>query len=88
MGEMIDLAHDRVFLEEFSDPYIIPLLSPNGLEIVCDGGQYRRTGKTERIKDYPLAQQHLNVCVNSSNGKSEAINCSECAKCMRNYDGT
>lgn len=82
-GEMIDLAHDRVFLEEFSDPYIMPLLSPNGLEIVCDGGQYRRTGKTERIKDYPLAQQHLNVCVNSSNGKSEAINCSECAKCMR-----
>ena len=82
-GEMIDLAHDRVFLEEFSDPYIMPLLSPTGLAIECDGGQYRRTEKTNRIKDYPLAQLHLNVCVNSTNGKSEAVNCSHCSKCMR-----
>lgn len=82
-GEMIDLAHDRVFLEEFSDPYIMPLLSPNGVEIVCDGGQYRRTEKTERIKDYELAQIKLNVCVNSGTGSSEAVNCCICDKCKR-----
>lgn len=82
-GEMLDLAHDRVLLEEFSDPYIMPLLSPIGLDIICDGCQYRRTGKTERIKDYSLAHQYLNVCINSTNGKVDAINCSECPKCMR-----
>lgn len=82
-GEMIDLAHDRVFLEEFSDPYIMPLLSPNGLDIVCDGAQYKRSEKTERISTLPLAQKLLNVCVNSGDTHIEATNCSECAKCMR-----
>lgn len=82
-GEMIDLAHDRVFLEEFADPYIMPLLSPDGLKIVCDGAQYRRTTKTLRIADNALAQRHLNVCVNSSDAHTGAMNCGHCSKCLR-----
>lgn len=82
-GEMIDLAHDRVFLEEFSDPYIIPLLSPNGLEIVCDGAQYKRSEKTERISTIPLTRKFLNVCINADDNHVQAKNCSECSKCMR-----
>lgn len=82
-GEMIDLARDRVFLEEFSDPYIMPLLSPHGLDIVCDGAQYRRTTKTQRIITIPLTRKYLNVCVNSSDAHVAAVNCSECGKCMR-----
>lgn len=82
-GEMLDFAHDRVFLEEFSDPYIMPLLSPVGLEIVCDGAQYRRTTKTERVVKLPLTKKYLNVCVNADDSHVEAKNCSECSKCMR-----
>lgn len=82
-GEMIDLAHDRVFLEEFSDPYIMPLLSPKGLEIVCDGAQYKRSEKTKRITDIPLTQKYLNVCINSNDDHVLARNCSKCTKCMR-----
>ncbi len=82
-GEMIDLAHDRVFLEEFSDPYIMPLLSPKGLEIVCDGAQYKRSTKTERITSIPLTRKFLNVCVNFDDSHLEAKNCSLCSKCMR-----
>lgn len=82
-GEMIDLAHDRNFLEEFADPYIMPLLSPPGLQIVCDGAQYRRTIKTKRVSILPLARKYLNVCINSDDKHVDAINCSECSKCMR-----
>lgn len=82
-GEMIDLAHDRVFLEEFSDPYIMPLLSPAGLEIVCDGAQYKRSEKIQRIVDNELAQTNLNVCVNSSDDHISATNCGFCTKCLR-----
>ena len=82
-GEMIDLARDRVFLEEFADPYIMPLLSPENLEIVCDGAQYKRSEKTQRIVNNKLAQTHLNVCVNSSNEHVSATNCGICTKCLR-----
>ena len=71
------------FLEEFADPYIMPLLSPENLEIVCDGAQYKRSEKTQRIVNNKLAQTHLNVCVNSSNEHVSATNCGICTKCLR-----
>lgn len=81
-GQSIDFAQNRRQLAEFSDPYIIPMLSPARLEIVLDGAQYTRVEKTKRIADYPLAQQFLNVCISQ---KTEVIgyNCSVCPKCLR-----
>ena len=70
-------------LEEYSDPYLLPLLSPEGLDIIPDGFQYTRSGKTKVIAHYEAAQRFLNVCVNSSDSYVSAKNCSRCDKCMR-----
>lgn len=70
-------------LAESTDPIIMPLLSPNGLDIVCDGAQYSRSEKIARIVDWPLTQKYLNVCVNTTDSYIEAKNCSSCSKCMR-----
>lgn len=66
-----------------SDPIIMPLLSPAGLEIICDGAQHSRTEKTKNIAELPLVQKYLNVCVNSSDSHVSATNCSICSKCLR-----
>lgn len=70
-------------LAETSDPIILQLLSPSNLDILLDGAQYTRTEKTKNIADLPLAQKHLNVCVNSSDEHVKATNCGYCSKCLR-----
>ena len=70
-------------LAEASDPIIMPLLLPSQLDILLDGAQHTRTEKTANIADLPLAQKHLNVCVNSSDEHVEATNCGYCSKCLR-----
>lgn len=79
----LDFTAHHVDMAEISDPIIMPLLSPDGLDILCDGAQHTRTEKTANIASLPLAQKHLNVCVNSSDDHVEATNCSRCAKCQR-----
>lgn len=79
----MDFTDHHVDMAEMSDPIVMPLLSPNGLDILCDGAQHTRTEKTVNIADNPLAQKHLNVCVNSTDKHVEATNCSRCSKCLR-----
>jgi len=75
--------HENPDMAEFCDPYIMPLLSSAGLEIVDDGEQYLRSEKVERIAGNPLVQKHLNVCVNSTDSHVAATNCGFCSKCLR-----
>lgn len=82
LAEM-NLFNHHVDMAEMSDPIIMPLLSPDGLDILCDGAQHTRTEKTLNIIDLPLAQKYLNVCVNSSDDHVAATNCSVCSKCQR-----
>lgn len=70
-------------IAEFADPYLLPLLSPDGLEIIPDGEQYLRTEKTSLIADYIPTRRFLNVCVKSDSGYVSAKNCSSCPKCLR-----
>lgn len=83
-GEMIDLRDvyrsGHMDLADMSNPYIMPLLSPEGLEIVCDGMQYTRGDKIEKIADDPLVAKFLNVCIGKST--TEAKNCGICYKCL------
>lgn len=83
-GEMIDLGKvyrsGHMDLADMSNPYIMPLLSPEGLEIVCDGMQYTRGDKIKKIADNPLVAKYLNVCVGKSTTK--AVNCGVCYKCL------
>lgn len=78
-----NLTNHHGSMAEMSDPIIMPLLSPEGLDILCDGAQYTRTEKTANIANLPLAQKYLNVCVNSQDEHVEATNCSRCPKCLR-----
>lgn len=71
-------AHD-FSMAEFCEPYLIPLVSTEVMEICIDGSQYRRSQKTERIADWDIAHKHLNVCVATKDGS----NCSVCTKCLR-----
>ena len=79
----MDYMANHVDMAEMADPIIMPLLSPVGLEIVCDGAQHSRTEKTKNIANLPLVQKYLNVCVNSSDTHVSATNCSICSKCLR-----
>lgn len=79
----LDFTNHHVDMAETTDPIIMPLLSPDGLDILCDGAQHTRTEKTANIANLPLAQKHLNVCVNSSDEHVAATNCSRCPKCLR-----
>lgn len=71
-------AHD-FDMAEFCESYLVPLISTETMMLVNDGSQYGRAEKTERISDWDIAQKHLNVCINSTDGS----NCSKCSKCMR-----
>lgn len=67
-------------MAEYAESYLVPLISTERLQMVSDGCQYTREKKTERISDWELAQEYLNVCINP--GES-VKNCSQCHKCMR-----
>ncbi len=64
-------------IDEFCGPYLMPLVQTEKLEIIFDGGQYRRTEKTKHIADWSIVQKYLNVCFGFS------VNCSLCPKCLR-----
>lgn len=68
---------------EFGEFVLFPLLSPEGLEIVSDGGQYTRTEKESLIADYGPAKEYLNVCVTGGDEYVSSRNCSCCPKCLR-----
>lgn len=67
-------------MDEFCGTYLVPLIQTEGLELIYDGAQRRRTGKTENIADWSVAQRHLNVCTVE---KATGENCSCCSKCLR-----
>lgn len=76
----LDFTKHNEAMTEF-DSVVMPLLSPDSLEILCDGSQYSRTEKTEKIALNSFAQKYLNVCV--TDNFIEAKNCSICSKCKR-----
>lgn len=64
---------------EFGDPLLIPLAHSEKLELVSDGGQYKRSEKLELIADWPISKKYLNVCCKDD----KVENCSVCHKCIR-----
>lgn len=64
----------------YCDPILLPLLSTESTELIADGTQYTRTGKTIKILDYDPVNRYLNVCVS---GEDTHENCSVCSKCSR-----
>lgn len=74
-------SHSKNFdMDEFCGSYLVPLIQTEGLRLIYDGAQRRRSEKTQNIADWEIAQKHLNVCVSE---KVAAENCSCCSKCFR-----
>ena len=67
-------------MDEFCDPYLVPLIRNERTEIIIDGCQYRRVDKVANIADWDVAQKHLNVCWRYT---PDGSNCGHCPKCFR-----
>ena len=67
-------------IAEYSESYMLHLISTERFELVIDGCQYTRPQKIEKISDWNIAQKYLNVCIDP---KDDGKNCSCCSKCMR-----
>ena len=80
-AKLFGSMHFNFSLGEFSESYLLPLLSTEHCALIPDGEQYTRCEKTQRIADYPAARQYLNVCVSAE--QKTAGNCSRCPKCLR-----
>lgn len=57
-----------------------PLLSSAAVEVIHDGADASRLGKTRSIADESLVREHLRVCWEN---RSPSGNCSSCEKCVR-----
>ena len=68
-------------IAEYCESFMLHLISTENFELVSDGCQYERPGKTERISEWGFAQRHLNVCISSKT--DGAHNCCCCRKCAR-----
>lgn len=69
---------------EYGDPMTLPLYANETTYIVGDGGQYKRSTKTELIADWKISKNYLNVCCRHSDDPNvDESNCSECLKCNR-----
>lgn len=67
-------------LNSYTDPLLLQLFSTERIEIVVDGCEFTRAEKLERIRDWDIAQKHLDVCIDI---EGDGRNCSLCPKCMR-----
>lgn len=75
-----DLADFDLFPEKdtaYYDLYSLQMLSTDATRFYSFSPTISRFEKVEMIKDYALAQQHLQVCTR------EGKNCGTCAKCSR-----
>ena len=61
----------------YYDSVSMPLLSVKGLQFYSEGAPFDRMEKTQRIINFDIAQENLNVCVWEEN------NCGKCYKCQR-----
>jgi hypothetical protein len=78
----IDIATKRrgIGLAQFCEPYLMPLLSTESIELICDGLQHTRVQKTLQLTDYEPTKRFLNVCLANEPQKK---NCGMCEKCAR-----
>ena len=66
----------------YCDPFILPILSTNSIDVFSIGSEYSRVEKTLSVAQLPDSYKALDVCANPNN-TSGFINCSACWKCLR-----
>ena len=76
-GESIDMFHIDGIEASYHDLLNVQCFSTEGTRIYSSGITENRFEKIAYIKDNPVVQKHLNVCI------SGAKNCGICDKCIR-----
>lgn len=67
----------------YEEPFLLPLLNTEYLELVLDGAQLQRTQKTERLTNWEFSHRYLNVCQPGRQLEGDfSKNCSKCPKCI------
>lgn len=67
----------------YEEPFLVPLLNTEHMELVLDGAQYQRTEKTEKISRWNFTYKYLNVCQPGRQLTGDfSRNCSKCPKCI------
>lgn len=74
------ITNKNLYLNSYTDPLLLQLFSTEIIQIVIDGCEFTRAEKLERIKDWKIAREHLDVCIDI---EGDGRNCSLCPKCMR-----
>ena len=74
-----DVGAKPTFDSAFADPLLLPFVSTRSLTLQPAGTEMDRSGKTAVAAGLPHSYQHLDVCVESTDG----TNCSRCWKCRR-----
>lgn len=82
------LYHNKMYSEgvlwfdEWSEGFMLPLVSPVGLDIVSDGAQYpSKNEKIEKIIHLPIVRKHLRACTGGY--EVSGNDCGYCKKCKR-----
>lgn len=64
----------------FCDPYFIPLVKTEAVELILEGAQFYRSEKIKIISKWNISKKYLNVCTAPL---PDGRNCCSCPKCIR-----
>lgn len=71
-----------LWFDEWAEGFMLPLVSPVGLDIVSDGAQYpSKNEKIEKVINLPIVRKHLKACTGGFDVSGN--DCGNCKKCIR-----
>lgn len=75
-------AKGVLWLDEWCEGFLLPMVSPIGLDIVSDGAQYpSKNEKIEKVINLPIVRKHLRACTGFFDESGN--DCGHCKKCIR-----
>ncbi|WP_405373512.1 hypothetical protein [Pseudobutyrivibrio sp.] len=75
-------AKGVLWLDEWCEGFLLPMVSPIGLDIVSDGAQYpSKNEKIEKVINLPIVRKHLRACTGFFDESGN--DCGYCKKCIR-----
>lgn len=77
-------AKGVLWFDEWSEGFMLPQVSPEGLEFIPDGAQYpSKNEKIEKVIRLPIVRKHLRACTGFFGTGGGEGDCGHCTKCIR-----
>lgn len=74
-------------LSEYNAASFVPLIYTDNIKLILDGAQYYRSKKTEKLSDWKIANDYMNICITPhEDGTNCTIDCYKCRTAMIIYD--